>query len=309
MSYVDNIFKIYGLKKTLSEKYEEFVFKIFIFENRIIVNLSNLVKEVERFFILNLIEYLENKYNLKTYALSSRKKNEDNVKIWYYNYAWSLFSNLDNSQIFEDRIFDSFLFKANLYSNDYRNFSLPQSLLANFNFIDFEINYDYNEFKKINNKYTLLIKEKHFKKRSSWEGSNIKSENISLIINQSDLISEKYIYFHSEIDSILSGKPYILFSQNDIYKQMIEDGYELIDFFEKKDFYEYSFEEKVKYLIQKIKEKKSMNKSEWVNASNTFYNLRKKNYKNTIRLSEKIIEIMNKIFYGEKSKQIPKLIC
>ena len=90
---------------------------------------------------------------------------------------------------------------------------------------------------------------------------------------------------------------------------MIEDGYELIDFFEKKDFYEYSFDEKVKYLTQKIKEKKAISKSEWVNASNNFYNLRKKNYQNTIRLSEKIIEIMNKIFYGEKSKQIPKLIC
>jgi len=296
MSYFNKILDSYGCIKSVKEVFRETGFRCFLFKEKAILDFSNCVKIYSRFQILNAIQYIENKYGVNSYAISSNKKNQDLMKIWHYNLSWSLLKDYKKNQINSFDFEDIILYKSNLYFKDVKYFDLIQKLLIEFNNIKPEFFGDYELYKDIIHENNFLLKEKQFSKKKNWEFSSIPDNNYKLIINQSDILEEESIYFHSELDVILSGQPYLFFSSTNFYEQLNSDGFSVMNPFLEKDFFSLNEPQKKEYIVYKIKEFNTLNKSSLVQLMEDFYNLKRKNLNNINKKAREIDYIMKQIF-------------
>jgi len=228
--------------------------------------------------------------------VSSNKKNEDLMKIWHYNLSWSLLKDYKKNEINSFDFEDIILYKSNIYFKDVKYFDLIQKLLIEFNNIKADFFGDYELYKDIINKNNFLLKEKQFSKKKNWEFSSIPDNNYKLIINQSDILEEESIYFHSELDVILSGQPYLFFSSTNFYEQLNSDGFSVMNPFLEKDFFSLNEPQKKEYIVYKIKEFNTLNKSSLVQLMEDFYNLKRKNLNNINEKAREIDYIMKQIF-------------
>ena len=109
-------------------------------------------------------------------------------------------------------------------------------------------------------------------------------------------MEEESIYFHSELDIILSGQPYLFFSSTNFYEQLNSDGFSVMNPFLEKDFFSLNEPQKKEYIVYKIKEFNTLNKSSLVQLMEDFYNLKRKNLNNINKKAKEIDYIIKQIF-------------